>query len=109
VDFYEIIALCLMIVGVTMLIVIFGSIRSDDRAKSRPFHCKENGRAQTVTHEEEETTNLGGANASAGGTAFMSQFLKAIAFGFFFVLLIVFTMIVVWIAGLEFGQLISNR
>ena len=58
VDFYEIIALCLMIVGVTMLIVIFGSIRSDDRAKSRPFHRKENGRAH-VTREEEETTNLG--------------------------------------------------
>jgi hypothetical protein len=46
---------------------------------------------------------------TAGGTAFMSQFLKAIAFGFFLVLLIVLTMIVVWIAGLEFGQLISNR
>jgi hypothetical protein len=63
VDFYEIIALCLMIVGVTMLIVIFGSTRSDDRAKSRPFHRKENGRAH-VTREEEETTNLGRANAS---------------------------------------------
>jgi hypothetical protein len=41
--------------------------------------------------------------------AFMSQFLKAIAFGFFLVLLSVLTMIVVWIAGIEFGQLISNR
>jgi len=109
VDFYEIIALCLMIVGVTMLIVIFGSIRSDDRAKSRPFHRKENGRAQTVTREEEETTNLGGANASAGGTAFMSQFLKAIAFGFFLGLLIVLIVILICIAGLKFGQLLSNR
>jgi hypothetical protein len=46
--------------------------------------------------------------AGRNGT-FMSQFLKAIAFGFFLVLLIVLTMIVVWIAGLEFGQLVSNR
>jgi hypothetical protein len=38
----------------------------------------------------------------------MSQFLKGIALGLFLVLLIVLTMIVVWIAGLEFGQLISN-
>jgi hypothetical protein len=65
-----------------------------------------------VTREEEETTNLGRANASPNcgrnGT-FMSQFLKAIAFGFFLVLLSVLTTIVVWIAGLEFGQLVSNR
>jgi hypothetical protein len=39
----------------------------------------------------------------------MSQFLKAVALGFFLVLLIVLTMIVVWSAGIEFGQLISNR
>jgi hypothetical protein len=52
------------------------------------------------------------ANASANcgrNGAFMSQFVKAIAFGFFLVLLIVLTMIVVWIAGIESGQLISNR
>jgi hypothetical protein len=66
-----------------------------------------------VTREEEETTNLDlrqcVAQLRAERRVFMSQFLKAIAFGFFLVLLIVLTMIVVWIAGLEFGQLISNR
>jgi hypothetical protein len=41
--------------------------------------------------------------------SFISQFLKAIAFGLFLSLLIVLIIIVVWITGLEFGQLLSNR
>ena len=42
---------------------------------------------------------------NAAGIAFMSQFLKAIALGLFLGLSSVLTIILIWIAGLKFGQL----
>jgi hypothetical protein len=41
-------------------------------------------------------------------SAFMSQFLKAIAFGLFLGLSTGFGIIIIWSAGVKFGQLLWN-
>ena len=41
-------------------------------------------------------------------SAFMSTFVRAIAFGFFLGLLVVLSVVLVWSAGLKFGQLFGN-
>jgi hypothetical protein len=64
-----------------------------------------------VTGQEEGTTNLGLHQCVAemrANSVFMSQFLKAIAFGIFLGLLTVLTIILVWIAGVKFGQILWN-